>query len=57
MPRHSLGQNKTAGTTAKLEVRVPAETRAAAELVLRDGETLSDFVRAAMAAEVKRRRK
>jgi DNA-binding CsgD family transcriptional regulator len=45
------------GQTAKMEVRVPAELRAAASESLKEKETLSDFVRAAMQREIQRRSK
>ncbi len=43
------------GPTAKMEVRVPAELRAAANESLKEKETLSDFVRDAMQREIQRR--
>ena len=57
MPRPTLGADATEGTTAKMEVRVPATLRAAAAETLREKETLSAFVREAMEREVKLRTK
>lgn len=56
MPRKPLDP-ETQGKTAKLEVRVPAKLREAADAALREGETISQFVRAAMEVEVKRRKR
>lgn len=54
--RESLGGGMR-GTTAKMEVRVPSELRAAANDALKEKETLSDFVRDAMQREIQRRSK
>ena len=55
MARPKLGADATDGATAKMEVRVPAALRDAAAQSLQEKETLSAFVRDAMAREVKRR--
>lgn len=57
MPRPKLGADATEGTTAKMEVRVPAALRDSAAEMLQEKETLSAFVREAMEREVKRRKK
>lgn len=57
MARPKLGADATDGVTAKMEVRVPAALRDAAEATLEEKETLSAFVREAMEREVKRRSK
>ena len=57
MARPTLGAEATEGTTAKMEVRVPAALRDAAAETLEEKETLSAFVREAMEREVKRRSK
>lgn len=59
MARSKLGLDATDGVTAKMEVRVPAALRDAAEATLdvEKKETLSAFVREAMEREVKRRSK
>jgi hypothetical protein len=59
MARPKLGADATDGVTAKMEVRVPASLRDAAEATLdvAKKETLSAFVREAMEREVKRRSK
>ena len=55
MPRRPLDP-QTEGTTDRMYVRVPVRLREAAERALRDGETLSQFVREAMEMLVKQRK-
>ena len=59
MARPKLGADATDGVTAKMEVRVPAALRDAAEATLdvERKETLSAFVRDAIEREVRRRKK
>lgn len=57
MPRHSLGQDKSTGTSRSFPVRMSERDRRDIVDALQEGETFAQFVRDAISSKVKSRKK
>jgi hypothetical protein len=57
MPRPSLGSDSPSGESAFIKVKLPHDEKSAIQSALRDGETVSQLVRSAIASELAQRGK
>lgn len=57
MARHSLGEKESRGDSRVIKCRISEADEQAARAVVRDGESLSELIRLALAKEVARRSK
>ena len=57
MPRYSVGKNKSAGESKRVEILHSVEQREAVAAVLHDGESISEFTREAWRYLIEKRKR